>query len=67
IYNALHDDPTLTELAVLALYQQLVMHPYMRMVRKPEEAPLNSLNLGPMHASLREHCQKLIDNPNLIL
>ncbi|KAF8995156.1 hypothetical protein BDZ89DRAFT_1029665 [Hymenopellis radicata] len=67
VYNALHDDPTLTELAAMALYQQLITHPYMRMVRVPEEAAKNALSLGPMHAELREHIQKLIESPDLVL
>ncbi|KAF9025937.1 hypothetical protein BDZ89DRAFT_1179477 [Hymenopellis radicata] len=67
VYNALHDDPTLTELAVLALYQQLITHPYMRLVRAPEEAALNALDLGPLHGELRDHCQRLIHDPLLIL
>ncbi|KAI4293595.1 hypothetical protein K525DRAFT_275059 [Schizophyllum commune Loenen D] len=67
VYNALHDGPTLTELSVMALYQQLITHPYMRMVRANEDDQLNAIDLGPLHADLREHCQRLIDAPDLIL
>ncbi|KAL1732840.1 hypothetical protein EV714DRAFT_270463 [Schizophyllum commune] len=67
VYNALHDEPTLTELAVMALYQQLITHPYMRMVRVHEDDQLNAIDLGPLHADVREHCQHLIDDPQLIL
>jgi hypothetical protein len=67
VYNALHDPATLTELAVMALYQQVITHPYMRMVRAPEKDALNALDLGPMHVELRDHCQRLIDEPELLL
>ncbi|KAI4517349.1 hypothetical protein K525DRAFT_211091 [Schizophyllum commune Loenen D] len=67
VYNALHDDATLTELAVLALYSQLITHPYMRHVRAPESVALNAIDLGPLHADICAHCQRLIDNPDLIL
>ncbi|KAL1686393.1 hypothetical protein GGG16DRAFT_64388 [Schizophyllum commune] len=67
VYNALHDDPTLTELAVLALYQQLITHPYMKLVRLREGDELNAADLGPLHAEIREHCQRLIDHPEIIL
>ncbi|KAF8805252.1 hypothetical protein BYT27DRAFT_7019940, partial [Phlegmacium glaucopus] len=43
LWKALHDIPTRTELAVLALYSQAVSHPYMRAIRK--DASLNALNL----------------------
>lgn len=67
VYNALKDPATLTELTVLALYQQVITHPYMRMVRRPEGEALNALDLGPLHVQIREHCQKLIDKPELLL
>ncbi|KAJ7203858.1 hypothetical protein GGX14DRAFT_648106 [Mycena pura] len=42
---SIHDEPTLTE---LALYQQVINHPYMAVVHAPE-GELNAINLGPLH------------------
>ncbi|KAL1739797.1 hypothetical protein HDZ31DRAFT_15962, partial [Schizophyllum fasciatum] len=67
VYTALHDEATLTELAVLALYSQLITYPYMRHVRVPESVALNAIDLGPLHADICAHCQHLADDPNLIL
>ncbi|KAJ7206600.1 hypothetical protein GGX14DRAFT_366983, partial [Mycena pura] len=67
VSKALHDPPTLTELAILALYTQVITHPYMAMVRRPESEALNAIDLGPLHNDVREHCQRLIDVPELLL
>jgi len=48
--KALHDNTTLTELAVLTLYSQAITKPYMRMVRAPGTEHLNILDLGPLHS-----------------
>jgi hypothetical protein len=67
VYDALNDGPTLTELAVLAIYHLFVAVPYTRRVRAPEEVALNAISLGPLHEEIRDHCQLLIDTPELIL
>ncbi|KAJ7772022.1 hypothetical protein DFH07DRAFT_768130 [Mycena maculata] len=67
VYNALEDGPTLTELAVLALYHIFFAIPYQHRVRTPEEVVLNTISLGPLHAEIRDHCKKIIDCPDMIL
>ncbi|KAH9894908.1 hypothetical protein C8Q73DRAFT_645769 [Cubamyces lactineus] len=63
VYNGLQDPATLTELAVLALYAQVVTHPYMRITRVQQ----NGLKLGPLHEELKAYILKLIDDPSLLL
>ena len=65
IYDALHDPPTLTELAVLTLYSQAVAHPFMKFIRSSEMQ--NALELGPYYSSVIAHIGKLIHNPSLLL
>ncbi|RXW25130.1 hypothetical protein EST38_g727 [Candolleomyces aberdarensis] len=65
--NALHDTPTLTELAVMVLYAQAITHPYLRMVRGPGTEQTNVLDLGPLHLQVRNHCQAVIDDPDLLI
>ncbi|KAJ7429955.1 hypothetical protein B0H11DRAFT_1693266, partial [Mycena galericulata] len=67
VSDGLHDGPTLTELAVLSLYHILITAPYMRIVRQEDDVALNSISLGPLHKDIRDHCQLLIEQPNLIL
>ncbi|KAF7303520.1 hypothetical protein MIND_00581200 [Mycena indigotica] len=67
VYDGLHDPPTLTELAVLAVYHILITVPYMRIVRQDSHVALNAIDLGPLHRDIRDHCQLLIENPDLIL
>lgn len=67
IYDALQDPATLTELACLVLYAQTVTHPYMRTVRGSGTEQTNMLTLGPLHTSLKNHIQNLINNPDLVL
>ena len=66
LFAALHDIPTLTELAVLVLYAQAVSHPYMRKVRGPGTEQINMLNMGPLHDEVKVHVQTIIDNPNIL-
>jgi len=51
LYNALQDPPTLTELAVLALYGQAVYHPYVSQIRGQN---MNMLDLGPLHLEVEK-------------
>jgi hypothetical protein len=53
--QALKDIPTITELAVLAMYHLAVTCPYLAEIH-PEDEELNMLELGPLH----QECQRLI-------
>jgi hypothetical protein len=64
IYRALQDGPTLTELAVLALFSQAVSHPFMQHVRSPG---LNALDQGPLYVRVQEHLKRLIAHPELLI
>ena len=63
-WNAIHDIPTLSELAVLSLYAQSISHPYMQRVRTPGQ---NALELGPYHAKVLDHIGEIIHNPHLLI
>jgi hypothetical protein len=63
-WNAIHDIPTLSELAVLSLYAQSISHPYMEKVHTPGQ---NALELGPYHAKVLNHIGKIISNPHLLI
>ena len=65
LYKALHDIPTLTELAALSLYSQSVTTQYAVLVRADSSS--NHLDLGPLHNDVKAHCQAIIDNPDLLL
>jgi hypothetical protein len=65
LWKALHDIPTRTELAVLALYSQAVSHPYMRAIRK--DASLNALNLGPLHKKIESFLVRIIEDPTFLV
>ncbi|KAG2128198.1 hypothetical protein BD769DRAFT_1356793, partial [Suillus cothurnatus] len=65
--KALHDNATLIELAVLTLYSQAIMKPYMWMVHAPGTIHLNILDLGLFHISLIMHIKGIIANPLLLL
>lgn len=66
-HAALHNNLTLTELTILALYAQAISYPYLRQVRGPHHEGLDHLDLGPLHAEVIEHCKCVIENPNLLL
>ncbi|EPS93541.1 hypothetical protein FOMPIDRAFT_1136038 [Fomitopsis schrenkii] len=66
VLRGLQDIPTITELAVLALYSQAVSHPYMRIVRG-ESGIKNALTLGPVNRNVLTYCQSIITNPALLL
>ncbi|KAJ7059127.1 hypothetical protein C8F01DRAFT_989706 [Mycena amicta] len=67
VSDGLHDGPTLTELAVMAIYHLLITVPYMQFVRQDDAVALNGASLGPFHARVREHCELLIEQPELVL
>lgn len=65
LYKALHDIPTLTELAALSLYDQAIATRYAALVRR--DFTTNHLDLGPLHDDVKAHCCAVIDNPDLLL
>ena len=65
--NALADIPTLTELAILALYSIFISEPYITSVRDGGLTEVNVLDLGPLHQNLVKHIEKLLANPDLLL
>ena len=66
VLDGLQDEPTITEICVLALYGLSTSIPYTRLTRG--SAPTtNILDLGPLHLQVAEHCQLLSDHPELIL
>ncbi|PCH35890.1 hypothetical protein WOLCODRAFT_38477, partial [Wolfiporia cocos MD-104 SS10] len=67
LFKALHDIPTLTELAVLALYSQAICHPYLRQVCGPKQEHTNLLDLGPLHNWVKAHSKNIAENPLLLL
>ncbi|KAJ2916131.1 hypothetical protein MD484_g4288, partial [Candolleomyces efflorescens] len=67
VFNALQDPSTLTELAAMTLYAQALGHPYISFVRGTDGKLVNALDLGPFHAEVRNHCEKIIQNPDLLL
>ncbi|KAG2337689.1 hypothetical protein BDR05DRAFT_1004857 [Suillus weaverae] len=64
--KALRDTATLVELAALTLYSQLIMKPYMCLVRAPGTEDLNVLDLGPLHDDLKNHIKTIINQPSVI-
>ena len=62
--QALKDIPTITELAVLAMYNLAITHPYIGEIHRPEKEKVNMLELGPLHQELKLHLKKIIDNPD---
>ena len=63
VVAGLHDDPTLTELAAMALYDQVITQPYLRATRVLQ----NGLKLGPYHDRLKAHLQSIINDPDRLL
>ena len=62
--RALKDIPTITELAVLAMYHLAITCPYLAEICRPEHEDLNMLELGPLHQELKLHLKKIIDKPH---
>jgi hypothetical protein len=65
LWKALHDSPTLSELAILALYGEAVSYPYVKAIRSTSESgeKQNMLDLGPLHQKVSAHIQTIITNP----
>ena len=51
LWKALHDPPTLSELAILGLYGEAVFYPYVKAIRSKSESGemQNMLDLGPLY------------------
>ncbi len=65
LYNALHNPATLSELAILASYGEVISIPCLRRVRRdPTE---NGLTFGPYYQHVKDHCKKIISNSDVFL
>ncbi|EJD48804.1 hypothetical protein AURDEDRAFT_122735 [Auricularia subglabra TFB-10046 SS5] len=64
VWDALHDGPTLSELAALAFYGTAIGRPYMHEVRR--SGLVNMTDLGPMHLRVIELCEFLSQCPELL-
>lgn len=64
IMLALDDDPTITELLVLAFYNEIISHPYMIVARAPGQ---NGLDLGPLHERVIAHIRAILADPEILL
>ncbi|KAJ7708165.1 hypothetical protein B0H17DRAFT_1191658 [Mycena rosella] len=67
IVKGLYCLKTLAQIVLLVLFCMSLMHPYARRVRGEGTEKLNILDLGPFHASVKAHIQKLIENPDILL
>ncbi|KAF8868823.1 hypothetical protein CPB85DRAFT_1178699, partial [Mucidula mucida] len=67
ILVGLKDIPTLTELAVLALYSLAVSYVYMHVVRATGKHLQNALDLGPLHVKVIAFCESIAENTDLLL
>ncbi|KAK7025788.1 hypothetical protein R3P38DRAFT_3269427 [Favolaschia claudopus] len=67
VLKGLQDIPTLTELVVLALYANAVSYAYMRVVRATGNRKMNALDLAEFHKKVISFCEKIAENPDLLL
>ncbi|KAF9440204.1 hypothetical protein P691DRAFT_688470 [Macrolepiota fuliginosa MF-IS2] len=67
ISNTLHDNPTLTELAVFILYSQSVTHPYMQHIHGPGTNNINVLELQGYHDKVKTYLKTIINQPQMLL
>ncbi|KAL5478584.1 hypothetical protein ACEPAI_2768 [Sanghuangporus weigelae] len=67
ILKGLTDFPTLTELAVMALYREAISISYISSVRGSGMEKVNALEMGSLHEKLKTHLRALINNPSIIL
>ena len=67
ILKGLADPPTMTEMAVLALYHESVSKPYALQVRGLTNEHKNALDLGPLHSDVEAHCDAIINTPTLLV
>jgi hypothetical protein len=64
VFKGLQDDVNLTKLAVLALYSQAISRLYMSYLRGTAQS---ALELGGFHERVKEHCQAIINNTDLLI
>jgi len=69
LWKALHDQATLAELAILALYGEAVSYPYVKAICTTSKSgeKKNMLDLGPLHKKVSTHIQAIINNPSILL
>ena len=67
LWKALHCTSTITELAVLAIYAEVISYPYMKAIRTSDAQKKNMLDLGPLHSRVYDHMQKIIANPDILI
>src|SRR6266498_3121473 len=69
LWKALNDLPTLSELAMLALYGEAISYPYIKIICSTSESGeiQNMLDLGPLHWKVSTHIQNIIANPSNLL
>jgi hypothetical protein len=67
LWKALHCTSTVTELAVLAIYAEVISYPYMKAIRTSDAQKKNMLDLGPFHSRVYDHMQKIIANPDILI
>ena len=65
LWKALHDIPTRTEFAVMALYSQAVSHPYMKAIHG--DPTLNALDLGPLNKKIGLFMDRIIEDPTFLV
>lgn len=66
-WTGIQDPATQTELAVMTIYYEVISIPYIATVRGRSLHETNALEMGPFHAKVIEHINKVIDNPDLVL
>jgi len=67
ILKGLVDPPTMTEMAVLTLYHESISKPYAMQVHGSINEWKNALDLGPLHDDIEDHCDAIVDNPDLLI
>ncbi|KAJ7267118.1 hypothetical protein C8J57DRAFT_1510222 [Mycena rebaudengoi] len=63
-FDGLQDKPTMREIIVMTAYKNAIPDTYFSI---SHQAGVNHIDLGPLHNSIVEHIQKLIDNTDLLL
>ena len=67
ILKGLEDPLTMTEMAVLTLYNESVSKLCAMQVCGSINEWKNALDLGPLHKDLEDHCDTVADNPELLI
>ena len=63
----LQDPATITELTVMALFDEAWGKDYMQSIRGQGACEQNMLDMGPLHAAAITHLKNLIKEPSLVL